>query len=146
MASSSTFTDLCDERRSRRSDNPLIATRYQLAQVMDDFDLSACVIATEDGRLFAAPPSMSSHDASLLAAIATEALRDRWSLAVYEALRGCERDLQRHELQAQEFWAWDQPLVMLTVGPDAESHEISLYRAILGIRRIARQTSHDLAA
>lgn len=136
------YTNLFEERRSRRSDNPLVATRLQLAQVMQDFSLKGCLIATEDGRLFASPDQMSAEDAHMLAAIAPEALTERGTAAINRTLRALEcASLTRHDLHIQEFWAWDQPLLMLSVGRVSGDHALRQQRAIMGIRRIARQTT-----
>ena len=134
------YTNLFHERRRRRSDNPLIATRLQLAQVMADFELDACVIATEDGRLFAAPEQMLPEDADILASIAPQAVANPDSFAVFEAVASCAGAITPNDVHVQEFWAWDQPMIILSVGRLDEVSEASLYRAILGIRRIARQT------
>lgn len=132
--------DSISERRRRRSTNPLIATRYQLAQVMEDFELGACIIATEDGRLFAAPEFLDPHDADLLAAVAPLATEEPESFAVWEALATCHAEFGPSRVIAQEFWAYDQPMIMVTVARRLDTSSSSTYRAILGVRRIARQS------
>ena len=145
MTSNVSFADFSAERRRRRSENPLQATRYQLAQVMEDFGLAACLIATEDGRLFAAPGRVDLDEAELLAALAGEALRCDWSLGGQVALGSGDEPIEPTHLIVEEFWAWDQPLVMLALGAHGPPQKLSLYRAILGIRRIARQALHRAA-
>lgn len=138
---SETCTNLIEERRRRRSANPLWAMRYQLGHVMEELGLSACVIASEDGRVIAAPASLSGADAELLAALAPQASQPGARALVYEAL--CDAGLELPldgGLHVEEFWAWDQPMLLVAAGELSKAHELSLARVILGLRRIARQT------
>lgn len=154
-------TNLSDERRRRRSDNPLVAMRYQLMQVMEDVNLAACVLASEEGLLLVAPATLSEQDADLLAALPTLAqgsalatdnglvlldspVVQSYLEALSPALRAAPGEASPR-LYTQEFWAWDQPLTLVALGALSRSQELTLMRAIMGIRRIARQTTYRAA-
>lgn len=139
-------SNLVEERRRRRSNNPLVATRYQLEQVIHDFELDLCLIATEDGRLFASTNDADPVITELFAAIASDALKDPNSATVQGVMRACGIDSHARQIYTQEFWAWEQPMIMLAIGELAESEELDLFRAILGVRRITRQALYDASA
>ncbi len=136
-------TNLNDERRRRRSNDPLIAMRFQLEQVMNDFDLKACVLASDEGLLLVSPEHLDVEDAEVLAAMGTMP-RDEEGNFINKAL--VEHSIQSLSIAegelgvfAQEFWAWDQPWTLVALGTLSRAQELSLMRAIMGIRRIARQ-------
>ena len=152
-------TSLSDERRRRRSSDPLVAMRFQLMQVMDDFALKACVLANDEGLLLVSPEALSEGDAEILAAMGTLPRREDGSFQNEALLGSCLEQLSEAvalseaELQApaamvytQEFWAWDQPWTLVAVGQISRAQELSLMRAIMGIRRIARQCTESRVA
>ena len=154
-----TCTSLSDERRRRRSSDPLVAMRFQLMQVMDDFALNACVLANDEGLLLVSPEALSEGDAEILAAMGTLPRREDGSFQNEALLGSCLEQLSeavalsKAELQApaamvytQEFWAWDQPWTLVAVGQISRAQELSLMRAIMGIRRIARQCTESRVA
>lgn len=148
-----TCTNLNDERRRRRSKDPLVAMRFQLMQVMDDFKLKACVLASDEGLLLVSPESVAVEDAELLAAMGTlprneegMIINDELVASFLDQLSGSitldeqEKTAPSKSVYTQEFWAWDQPWIMVAVGHLSRAQELSLMRAIMGIRRIARQS------
>ena len=148
MANPTACTNLNDERRRRRSDDPLVAMRYQLAQVMEDFGLQACVLASDEGLLLVAPDSIGVEDAELLAALGTMPRGEDGAFEHRALLESCLQSLTIRPdasgadspgLFAKEFWAWDQPWTLVALGQPSRAQELSLMRAIMGIRRIARQ-------
>ena len=130
------------ERRCRRGETLSQAIRYQIEHVIKDFDLATCVIATQDGLLMSAPESLPLPQAYTLAALGPELLAKKLPpLAAREFFeQACGQELgARVLLHAQEFWLYGQPMVMVTVGEREPDHELSSCRAILGVRRIARE-------
>lgn len=131
------------ERRRRRSTNALVAISYQLEQVVKDFELDACVVATEEGLLFARAEQVMREDAEVYAAMATELL---------EPVLAKQNHLT-HRLEAtvfahvQQLWFWGQPLYILAVGRSEAMSHLACHRAVAGIMRIdIEQQRRRLAA
>lgn len=124
------------ERRRQRSDNPFEAICLQLAYVVDHGALHTSLIATEEGLLLAAPEDTEDEDASLLAAVAPMAWADRFDYDIDQTLREC--GYEGAFLHIHEFWAFDQPLYLVTVSSQEVADEVSVHRSVRGIRRIAR--------
>ena len=125
------------ERRRRRSDNPFEAICLQLAHVVERGLLYTSVIATEEGLLLAAPEDTPDDAASLIAAIAPMAHADRFEFDIDKTLEQC--GYRGAWLHVQEFWAFDQPLFLVTVSDSEVADELSAERSVRGVRRIARQ-------
>jgi hypothetical protein len=138
-------TNLSDERRRRRSDDPLVAMRFQLEQVMADFTLKACVLATDEGLLLVAPRAVDEDDAEVLAAMGTMQRTEDGSFVNQTLVQTCLQGMTiadgDQNVFAQEFWAWDQPWTLVALGTLSRAQELSVMRAIMGIRRIARQNA-----
>lgn len=140
-------TNLGDERRRRRSDDPLMAMRFQLEQAMQDFSLKACVLASEEGLLLVSPEGLPIEDAEVLAAMGTMPRHEDGTFINKTLIESCLQSLTvacadetgAQGVFAQEFWAWDQPWTLVVLGTLSRAQELSITRAIMGIRRIARQ-------
>lgn len=124
-------TDLGERRRNRSAD-PITAIQLQLAQVMDDFALSGCVIATTDGLLVAAPVVMDARRAEEIAAIAP---LHAVAGAGYESAV-TDLDGQPVQLHVQGFWALGQELIVAATGEPHVMLAPGVFRTILGARRI----------
>jgi len=125
-----------DERRRRRSENPLLAMQHQLTQVAEDYALGACIIATEDGRLFAKASNLSVERAEELAA---------WAAECHGLTNAVREERGEHAISVHEFWAFDQALLVMISGAISEEEQLGIYRTILGTQRIER-TSPLLAS
>jgi predicted regulator of Ras-like GTPase activity (Roadblock/LC7/MglB family) len=125
------ITEIHDKRR-RRSADPITAIQLQLQQVMQDFGLDGCVIATTEGLLIAAPESMGSHRAEEIAAIAP--LHAVAGTGVETA--ATDLDGQPVQLHVQGFWALGQELIVAAIGQPHIMLAPGVFRTILGARRI----------
>lgn len=119
------------ERRRTRSGDPITAIQLQLAQVMEDFGLDGCVIATTDGLLVAAPEAMPMRRAEEIAAIAPLHATEGGIETAATDLDG-----QAVQLHVQGFWALGQQLIVAAIGQPHVMLAPSVFRTILGARRI----------
>ncbi len=129
------------ERRRRRSGDSLVAMRYQLTHVMEEFGLEACVIATHEGLLLASPLHLETEQCELLAAIAPASWRDPDSIVVHRALEAAGVNVDGSMLRVQEFSLLGQQMLIVTVGTHAADKERGIFRSVLGIRRILDQAA-----
>lgn len=132
------------DRRHIRSDNPLTAIKLQLAHAIDEFDLKTCLVATEDGRLFAAPNDLNHLDAEMLAALATQPWCDPRSSNTPQTLKVC--GFVNAHIKVHEFWAFDQPLFLLTIHNTSTFNARCIHNTVRGIRRITRCALEPLSA
>ena len=109
-------------QRRHRSSNRREAMAMQLSQVVTDFELDACVLTDAHGKLIA-----SSHTNL-----------DAFEKA-YEALQTYELPANE-SLCVREFYADGNRYKLATVGGESVMKEVSLYRTILGVRRIHTNT------
>lgn len=140
MSSHATPIRLQDRRR-RRSEDSLVAMRYQLTHVMEEFNLEACVIATHEGLLLASPLHLDTEQCELLAAIAPAAWRNMDARFVQSALEVAGIDVSESMLRVQEFSLLGQQMLVLTVGKDAADKERGIFRSVIGVRRILSQAA-----
>ena len=123
------------ERRQNRSSSAELATRYQLEQVVRDFDLDTVVLVDEAGHLLGGAGPDSVFD-ELLA-------RETPRLAVGSHCRLLFARLNRHrpsvranQISACEFRTGGRRYYVAAVGSATTMRDVGMYRAILGIRRI----------
>lgn len=109
--------------RSRRSDDPTVATRLQLVQVAEDFGLENCVLVDEAGNVCSSASTVPSALGELTAQFPS--LFDRGQRPKHRNLSACE------------FRAAGRRMFLVTVG-QSNLRDVALYRAILGVRRILR--------
>lgn len=123
------------EKRRRRSDRPEIATRYQLEQVVEDFQLMGCVFADEAGQLLNAsddehtPFYEEVAKASPRLAIGSEC---RLLFSKLSKLR----TIRPNQVSSCQFRYRGQTFYVTTLGAMSTMRDVGMYRAILGIRRI----------
>lgn len=123
------------ERRRRRSNNPLIAISYQLEQVVADFDLDACIVATEEGLTFAHDKQLNADDAQVYAALAAELLAPVLAKQHYMTHKLGDQIFAH----VQEVWMWEQPLYIMAIGKTEASSHLACHRAVAGMLRIASE-------
>jgi hypothetical protein len=107
--------------RARRSDDRFVATVFQLEQILEDFNLAACVVVDEAGRVVA---SVARNDEDI-----------EWSHEIPTIARLGRR---RRGVSVCEFRANGRPMFVATVGNKLGSRDLGMYRAVLGLRRIHR--------
>lgn len=107
--------------RSRRSDDRFVATVFQLEQIIEDFDLAACVVVDESGRIVASVARNEEHI--------------DWTHEIPAIARLGRR---RRGVSVCEFRANGRPMFVATVGNKNGARDIGMYRAVLGLRRIHR--------
>jgi hypothetical protein len=129
------------DRRRRRSTDALVAMRYQLTHVMEEFGLDACVIATHEGLLLASPLHLETEQCELLAAIAPAAWRDPDGVIAHRALEAAGVQVDGSMLRIQEFSLLGQQMLIVTVGSHAADKERGIFRSVLGVRRILDQAA-----
>lgn len=112
-----------EDQRRHRSVNRREALTLQLNQVVNDFELDACVLTDDHGQLVA-----SSHTSL-----------DAFEKA-YTALQSYEFP-RSESLCVREFYADGKRYKLATVGQETVMNEVSLYRTILGVRRIHTNTN-----
>ena len=135
-ADAQTSTVDLGERRRRRSANALVAMSYQLEQVMQDFDLDGCVLATEDGLLFARPEQLDADLAQEYAAYATPLLAP----VLARQHHTTHRLSARVYAHVQQLWVWEQPLMILAIGQSEASAHLACHRAVQGVMRIVKES------
>ncbi len=117
-------------RRTRRSDNPLTATRYQLDQAVEDFNLSGALIATDDGLLFATSEGLDEEEALWQAALAPATLRGESPVLAMVAHRVA---------QVVSIEAYGQALLLVLLGDEAADLAGAKARISAGTRRISEE-------
>ena len=124
-----------EERRRRRSTCPLTAMGYQLEQVIEDFDLDSCVVASPEGLLVAKSALQSFEDAEYYAAYASDILAPILAeeQAATMTLAG---DVHLH---AETVMMYDMPMLVIAIGKDASMTHLSTFRAVAGIERILQE-------
>ena len=134
-----------EERRRRRSTNPLTAISYQLEQVIEDFELDTCVIATLDGLLLAKSALEDSEDAEYYAAYSSSFFSPILAEGDDNATISLSEDVFLH---MEAVTIFGQTMVLASIGHDASMTHLSTYRALAGIGRITKeqQTRDSLAA
>jgi hypothetical protein len=129
------------ERRRQRSAERATALTYQLDQVVEDFDLEACLIADGQGSLLACCTGVDAELARTLAAVAPGLARERPTRTlVLPSLRRHLPELNETQFSACEFRAQGKRLFVVAVGRDALMKEVGIVRALLGVRRIHGNT------
>lgn len=123
------------ERRNRRSDSREQATKYQLEQVIRDFDLDTIVLADEAGRIVSSVGSDGSFDEVLARETPRLAVGSHCRL-LYSRLNKHRPSVRPNQVSACEFRTQGRRLFVAAVGPASTMREVGMYRAILGIRRI----------
>ena len=146
-----------EDRRQQRSGRRIEAVQHQLTHVAEEFDLGLCAISDRDGNLIACSlePSRQSPEVSeALALLGT--LQDEERFGRYVA-RHAQRTLADQltasgfevgackNITVREFHAAGQRLYLTALGKPTTMREVGIYRAILGIRRIWRQTTRAAA-
>lgn len=123
-----------DEKRRRRSADPLTATRYQLEQVVEDFDLDTCILVDDTGRLVQAPGLYPEFEEAL-AREAPRLANGSTCRLLYARLNKTHR-VRPNQVSAFEFRTRGKRMFVAGVGSMSTMREVGLLRAILGIRRI----------
>lgn len=132
-----------DERRGRRSTNPLTAMSYQLDQAIEDFDLDASFIATTEGLLFARANHVDRTTLHSYAAYTSEL----FAPLMEEGEMGCtiklEQDVYLH-IEAVELYG--QTMLIASIGSNEVLTHLSTFRVLTGIERITQEHNESVAA
>ena len=132
--------DFMQKRRRRRSGDPALATRYQLDQVLRDFDLSCCLIVDDSADVVATAPEyptpMMRRMAGLLPTFASSGRPRKSHLQIICGTH--DPDLGADEVTACVFRAGGRRHYIGAVGPEAVMNELAIFRAIIGVRRILK--------
>lgn len=127
------------ERRRRRTADPNLATRYQLEQVVDDFDLDTCILVDESGALVQGVGQMEHFEEVLAHETPRLASGSRCRL-LFSRLNEFRR-VRPNQISACEFRSDGQRYFVAAVGSASTMRDVGMYRAILGIRRIRKQVA-----
>jgi hypothetical protein len=119
---------LREERRKKRSSDPLVALHYQLSTARTDADLDAVVLADTSGVVVAGAGSWATCEE--LAAYAP-------LLAAGEILEVARIDAMRSEIEVQRVTGHDVLLCTRGKNPNGRRSE-SIARAAEGVSRILR--------
>ncbi len=145
------------DRRQERSGRRIEAMHLQLSRVTEEFALGLCAVSDRDGNLMASsmdPEQQNSAVSDALALFGT--LQDEGRFGPYVA-KHAQRTLAEQlgaqgfevgaskDITVREFHASGKRLYLTTVGKPTTMREVGIYRAILGIRRIWRQTASAAA-
>lgn len=124
-----------EERRRRRSTCPLTAMGYQLEQVIDDFDLDSCVVASMEGLLVAKSALQNRDDAEYYAAYASDILAPILA-EEQSATMALAGDVHLH---AETVMMYGTPMLVVAIGKDTAMTHLSTFRAVTGIERILQE-------
>ncbi|MBA2664782.1 MAG: hypothetical protein H0U74_21015 [Bradymonadaceae bacterium] len=111
-----------ENQRRRRSGDRTLALNLQLEQVVNDFELGACLLADESGELIAASHTCTTAYDKALGALKASANGAQDGISV------------------REFHASGSRYLVATSGQEPVMNEVGVYRAILGVRRIHTNT------
>lgn len=121
-----------EDRRRQRSEDPAVAMKLQLEQVVKDFKLRACVVADEAGRLVS-----SSGEEVLLAQLAHCGVAIAANAATASTWQQLEKSrVGRDQVTAMGFRAGGKRYVLTAAGQERTWRDVGVFRAILGLRRI----------
>ncbi len=132
------------ERRRRRSDDPGLATRYQLEQVVEDFDLDTCILVDESGTLIQGVGQAEDFEEVLARETPRLAHGSRCRL-LFSRLNE-HRRVRPNQISACEFRSDGSRYFVTAVGSASTMRDVGMYRAILGIRRIRKQSGGSATA
>ena len=127
-----------NDRRRRRSDDPGTALRYQLEQVIDDFELMSCVLSDANGRVLAEAHDFDDVDDDTCAVDAEPhdtLLDDGFDDGLDD---GSEAIDVTDDIDCVEFRSQGVQLFITAQGRDESFREVALYRVVLGAKRIHR--------
>ena len=128
-----------EEKRRRRSSDPLIAARYQLEQVVHDFELDTCVLVDDSGRLVQAPGLYPEFEEAL--ARETPRLANGSTCRLLFARLNRIHRVRPNQVSACEFRAGGRRWYVAAVGSMSTMREVGVFRAILGLRRIEKHAA-----
>lgn len=139
------MTPRTSERRHHRSSDRAEATHLLLTHVAEEFGLEAFTVASERGELQATSTASSSGDEiSQVLASHSPTLAEEGSLGGLRDLRdrlsAIGMPWSQDEVTVREFHAGGARLMLAAVGEPGTMREVGIYKAILGIRRIWRET------
>ncbi len=123
------------ERRRQRSSSTELATRYQLEQVLADFDLDTVVLVDEAGRLVEGTGRDRAFEQILARETPRLAVGSHCRL-LFARLNKLRPSVRANQISACEFRTGGKRYFVAAVGPASTMRDVGMYRAILGIRRI----------
>lgn len=123
------------ERRRNRSSTADLATRYQLEQVIKDFDLDTVVLVDEAGRLVQGVGRDTAFDEVLARETPRLAVGSHCRL-LFARLNRLRPSVRANQISACEFRTGGKRFYVAAVGSATTMRDVGMYRAILGIRRI----------
>ena len=132
-----------DERRRRRSTNPLTAMSYQLDQAIEDFDLDASLIATTDGLLFAHSNRVDRTTLHSYAAYTSELFEPLMEDGEMGSTIKLSDDVYMH-VEAIELYG--QTMLICSIGRHEVLTHLSTFRVLTGIERITQEHNEAVAA
>lgn len=123
------------ERRRRRSSSAELATRFQLEQVIRDFELDTLVLVDEAGRLIEGVGRDTAFD-EVLARETPRLANGSHCRLLYARLNKHKPSIRSNQISACEFRTAGRRYFVAAVGSMSSMRDVGMYRAILGIRRI----------
>ena len=128
------------ERRRQRSSDTGLATRFQLEQVIEDFDLDTVVLVDEAGRLVQGVGRDSRFD-EVLARETPRLANGSHCRLLFARLNKSKPSIRANQISACEFRTAGRRYYVAAVGTGSGMRDVGMYRAILGIRRIVAEAA-----
>ncbi len=125
-----------EDRRMRRSHDPLLATKFQLQRVVEDFELETCILVDEAGNLVETAGRHLEFEEALARETPRLAVGSNCRL-LFARLNKVHR-VRPNQISACEFRVAGERWYVAAVGAASTMRDVGLYRAVLGIRRIRR--------
>lgn len=117
-------------RRARRSEEPAEATRFQLEQVVRDFEIETCFVVDEAGEVLNSSCEPCPAMQRLASWVPTLTRRSWRKPSAHPTIDGFE------DLAVSEFRIDGKRLYMAATGGSVTMRNVAVFRAILGMRRI----------
>ncbi|MGM0558279.1 MAG: hypothetical protein ACQEVA_17985 [Myxococcota bacterium] len=120
-----------NDRRRRRSDDADTALRYQLEQVVQDFDLTSCILSDTEGRVVAEAHDFHDEpeDPAAVDPMTQDTIIDGSSTPI---------DVT-DDIDCLEFRSEGTRFFITAQGQDDSMREVALYRVVLGAKRIYKE-------
>jgi hypothetical protein len=113
--------------------------RYQVEQVVEDFELDTCIVTDARGHVLAAPLGCRRALSASLARGAADEREGPGRAHLLAALRSHLPARSIDDLQVQEFRVDGELHRVITLGASPSMAELGGYRTIFGVRRIHRE-------
>ena len=131
------LSTLPTNRRRRRSNQPLKALTFQLEHIFESEDLHNFTLGDKKGLVLA--QAGNRHESEVLAAYApllAASVDERSRCQVLARINAHLPTLELNSVHVRPFSIDDQSLFLTLAGRPGVYRDVSLYRAITGVRRI----------